>query len=54
MLHLGIFGQEFENTIVIFDINALKFIWLENLVQKTILKFLTKNALFGYFWARIF
>ena len=33
MLHLGIFGLEFEKTIVIFEINALKFVWLQSLVQ---------------------
>ena len=33
MLHLGIFGLEFEKVIVIFDINALKFLLLQTLVQ---------------------
>ena len=35
MLYFGIFGLEFENTIVIFEINPPP----------------TKNALSGYFWA---
>ena len=33
MLHLGIFGPEFEKVIVIFDINALKFVLLQTLVR---------------------
>ena len=33
MLYLGIFGLEFENTIVIFQMNALTFAWLQSLVQ---------------------
>ena len=37
MLYLGIFGLEFEKAIVIFEINALKFVWLQSLVQKKFL-----------------
>ena len=33
MLDLGIFGLEFEKAIVIFEINALKFVGLQSLVQ---------------------
>ena len=33
MLHLGIFGLKFEKAIVIFEINALIFVWLQSLVQ---------------------
>ena len=33
MLDLGIFGLEFEKAIVIFEINALKLVWLQYLVQ---------------------
>ena len=33
MLHLGIFGLEFEKAILIFEINALKFVWLLSFVQ---------------------
>ena len=34
MLNLRIFGLEFENTIVIFEISVLKYILLQSLVQK--------------------
>ena len=54
MPYLGIFDQEFQKNFAIFEISALKLALLQNLVQKIkILKFGTKNALFGYFWARI-
>ena len=33
MLYLGIFRLEFEKTTVIFEINALKMVVLESLVQ---------------------
>ena len=33
MLYLDIFRLEFEKTIVIFEINTLKFVWLLSLVQ---------------------
>ena len=33
MLYLGIFRLEFENTIVIFEINALEFVYVQRLVQ---------------------
>ena len=53
MPHLGIFGLEFENSIVIFKITrvclAAKF--RERMKIPT---FGTRNALFGYFWSRIF
>ena len=34
MSGLGIFGLEFENNIVIIEINALEFVLLRSLVQK--------------------
>ena len=34
MSNLRIFGLEFENTIVIFEINVLEFVLLQSLVQK--------------------
>ena len=43
---LYIFGPKFENNIVIFEISTLEFVKLQNFPQN-------KNALFGYFWARI-
>ena len=61
MPDLRIFGVEFENTIVIFEIYVLEFVLLQNLVQKKkvvkkkfvkktkMTRFRTKNALFGYF-----
>ena len=62
MPNLGIFdqkcfisvflGKSFKNTIVIFKISILKFVYLQNFMKK-IPKFGTKNAWFGYFWARI-
>ena len=33
MLHLDIFELKFEKAIVIFEINALKSVWLQSLVQ---------------------
>ena len=33
MLYLDNFGQEFEKAIVIFEISALKLVWLQYLVQ---------------------
>ena len=62
---LHTFGVEFENTMVIFEICVLEFVLFQILVQKQksckkihektkMPKFGTKNALFGYFWARIF
>ena len=52
MPDLRILGLEFQNIIVIFEISILKFVLFQSLVQKEkILKFGTKNALFGYFWA---
>ena len=34
MADLGIFGLEFENNIVIFEINTLKFVQLQNFAEK--------------------
>ena len=34
MPNLRIFGLEFENTIVIFEISVLEFVLLQSLVQK--------------------
>ena len=33
MLYLGIFGLKFKKAILIFEINALKFFWLQSIVQ---------------------
>ena len=54
MLYLGTFGLQFENNIVIFEINALEFVYLQTFAEKKakMLKFGIKNALFGYFLAR--
>ena len=48
---LGIFGLEFENNIIIFEISTMEFVLLGNFLKKTtkMLKFWTKNTLFGYF-----
>ena len=54
MSDLSIFGLEFENNILIFEISPLEFAYLQNFVKKNKLsKFETKKALFGYFWAII-
>ena len=53
MPNLSIVELEFENTIVIFEISVLEIFLLQSLVPKKILKFGTKNALFGYFYAGI-
>ena len=54
MPYLGLFEREFSQTIVIFEINTLKFVNLQNFPKKNkSLKFGTKNGLFWYFWARI-
>ena len=54
MLDLRILRFEFEHIIVIFEISTLEFIQLQNFEKKTKMpKFGTKNALFGYFLARI-
>ena len=58
---LGIFGLEFQKTIVIFEISTLEFVRFQNFVKKwkclnlgkKMPKFGTKYALFGYFWIRI-
>ena len=33
MPYLGIFGQEFKKTIVIFEISILKFVYLQNFLK---------------------
>ena len=33
MPYLGVFGLEFENNIVIFDVNTLEFVYLENFLK---------------------
>ena len=48
MLYLCILGLEFENYIVIIEVSTLKFY-----EKMKMLKFATRNALFGYFWVRI-
>ena len=50
MPYLGIFGLEFENNIIIFKVSTLEFVKLRKMKTS---KFGTKNALFGYFEARI-
>ena len=54
MLYLGIFGLEFQKSIVIFEISTLKYVELQNFAKKAKMpKFRTKNALLGYFLRRI-
>ena len=54
MPDLCIFGLEFKSNIVIFETSTLEFVKLQNFAEKTKTpKFMSKNALFGYFWARI-
>ena len=74
MLYLGIFELEFKIAKVIVKVDALKFVWLQRLVQnknfwpkmpyfgvfgpqfqKSCCHIWNqhKNALFGYFWARV-
>ena len=50
MLYLGIFWLEFKKAIVLFEINALKFVWLLSFVKN---KNPTKYAWFAYFLAGI-
>ena len=55
---LAYFWEEFENIIVMFEINVLEFVLLQIFAAKfgvniEILKFGTKNVLFLYFWAEI-
>ena len=55
MAYLGVFGIEFQNTIVTFETSTHKFVILEIVPRKVKLtKSGTKNALFGYFSPRIF
>ena len=54
MPYSGIFGLEFENNNVIFEISALELVLYGKFREKMKMpKFGTKNALFGYFWVRI-
>ena len=54
MPYLVVFGLEFKKTIFIFEINPLKFVYLQSFGKKTNMsKFGPKNASFGYFWPRI-
>ena len=54
MLYLGIFGQNFNKAIVIFEIKHPQIYLFAKSHEKTKMpKFGTKNALFGYFWATI-
>ena len=49
MSYFGIFGLEFEKTVAIFEINTLKFVWLQiSRKNKNV-----SNASLGYFWAGI-
>ena len=34
MPYFGIFGLEFENTIVVFEISTLEFVYLQNFLEK--------------------
>ena len=55
MLYLGILGLEFKDNIVIFEISVLEFALLGKICKIIkMAKFRTKNALLGYFGARIF
>ena len=61
--YLGIFGLEFENNFVIFEISTLKFLYLQNFMKKqkclnlgpksTYSGIFDQNSLFGCFWERI-
>ena len=52
--YLGIMALEFEKTIAIFEISTLEFVKLQKFLKKMKIPNLgTKNALFGYFSARI-
>ena len=47
---LQILGPEFENTIAVFEISLLEFVFVKSVVQKIkTLKSGIKNALFEYF-----
>ena len=47
-------GLEYENNIVIFEISTLEFVQFVKFCEKIKMhKFGTKNAFFGYCWARI-
>ena len=56
--YANVLKLEFENGILIFEINTLEFVYLQNLAnkqqqKKKPLKFEIKNVLFGYISARI-
>ena len=51
--YLGIFGLEFENNFVTFEINTFICLISKFCEIKKMSKFGTKNALFGYFWVKI-
>ena len=52
---LGIFGLEFQNPIVTFEISHVEFVLLQNFVEKpNMSKTWTKNALFGCLLSRNF
>ena len=51
MLDLDIFGLEFENNIVVFEMIILKFVKLQSFSEKKISTFRTKNAFSEYFRA---
>ena len=47
-------GLEYENNIAIFEISILELVQFVKFCEKMKMpKFGTKNAFFGYFWARI-
>ena len=62
MSDLAILGLKFVSNFIIFEISALEFVRLQNFAKKQkclnfgpkmpYWVFLTKNALFAYFWAR--
>ena len=54
MPYLGSFGLKFKNNIVEFEISSLEFVYFGKFREKMKMpKFGTKNALFGYFGARV-
>ena len=54
MPYLDFCGQEFQKNIVRLEISTFKFVFLQSFSKKIKMpKFGTKNAVFGYFWARI-
>ena len=53
MPDMGVLGLEFENNIVIFEISSFIYLTAKFREKIKMPKFENKNALFGYFWARI-